>query len=62
MARSAKNDFNMPQELFGGSELDVFSPDAKADGIRSVVFTGIEKGVFDRANFGTRLLSFAKKI
>ncbi|MBQ7477933.1 MAG: DEAD/DEAH box helicase family protein [Selenomonadaceae bacterium] len=44
-------DFNMPQELFGGPELDVFSPDAKADGIRSVVFTGIEKGVFDRAKF-----------
>lgn len=45
------NDFNMPQELFGSSELDLFSPDAKADGIRSVVFTGIEKGVFDRAKF-----------
>lgn len=45
------NDFNMPQELFGSAELDLFSPDAKADGIRSVVFTGIEKGVFDRAKF-----------
>ena len=41
----------MPQELLCSYELDLFSPDAKADGIRSVVFTGIEKGVFDRAKF-----------
>ena len=45
------NDFNLPQDLLGGKEMDMLSPDAKADGIRSVVFTGIRKGVFDRAKF-----------